>query len=358
MVNTKKSKKMSTMSKKYKGVKSLPKKPTLKSKLNSQLVVNSKSKKTRKQSKKIKVIIVERKLSDEYMKSKEGEYFDKKAYDMVVDCNADVYYYEEGKKKTLLKFRKNVIPEHLCKLGIVSLKEAAKKPHDNRGAAAGVLDDKKLPAYAQGKQLIGKSKFRATAYKSYLTGEIIQNSLGNLSQSNIIGYYDKRDRNFKDSPPCRLTAFSAQQVEKWNNVIPLIENIDKKFKQLIPKNHRIQYNQAHETDFVIGNTAFSTLTINYNWRTALHKDAGDLKEGFGNLVVLEEGDYEGGYTGFPQFKVAVDCRHGDFLAMDVHEWHCNTKIFPKSKDYTRLSLVAYLREKMINCKGMKLPKSN
>ncbi len=311
----------------------------------------------KKHSKKIKTIIVERQLTDEYMKNKEGEYFGETAYDTIVSRNCDVYYYEDGKKKTLLKFRKGVIPDRLCKLGIECLKEAAKKTHDNRGAAAGVLSEDKLPSYAKGSQLIGRGKFRARAYEAN-DGKIVNNSLGNLSQSNIIGYFDKRDRNFKDSPPCRLTAFSAQQFDKWESVIPLIESIDKQFKKLIPKNHRIQYKQAHETDFVISDTAFSTVTINYNWRTALHKDAGDLKDGFGNLVVLEEGEYKGGCTGFPQFKVGVDCRHGDFLAMDVHEWHCNTKIKPISKDYTRLSLVAYLREKMANCKGMKLPKPN
>ena len=32
----------------------------------------------------------------------------------------------------------------------------------------------------------------------------------------------------------------------------------------------------------------------------------------------------------------------------------NTKIKPITKDYTRLSIVAYLRDKMINCKGKKL----
>ncbi len=314
---------------------------------------SSKKQLRKKNSKKIKTIIVERKLSDEYMKEKEGEYFGKDAYDIIVNRNCDVYYFEDNKKKTLLKFRKKVIPDKLCKIGIECLKEAAKKTHDNRGAAAGVLDETKLPGYAKGNQLIGVGKFRAAAYKSAIDGKIVKNSLGNLSQSNIIGYFDKRDRNFKDSPPCRLTAFSAQQVEKWQKVIPLIQSIDKQFKKLIPKNHRIQYSQAHETDFVIKDTAFSTVTINYNWRTALHKDAGDLKEGFGNLVVLEEGKYNGGSTGFPQFKVGVDCRHGDFLAMDVHEWHCNTEIIPVSEDYTRLSLVAYLREKMVNCKGMK-----
>ena len=308
-------------------------------------------------SNKVKQIFVEKKFSDDYMKSKEGEYFDNKDYDNIIREDCDVYYYDEnGNKQTLMKFRKNVFPIKLCNIGIDCLKEAAKKTHDNRGAAAGVIDLKKMPSYANlASQLIGRNKFRVKAYRSRHTGKIVTNSLGNISQSNIIGYYDKRDRNLgPKAPPCRTTAFTSQQVEKWKNVLPLLHAIDRQFKRLIPKNHKIQYNRAHETDYVIGNTAFSTVTINHNWRTALHQDAGDLKEGFGNLVILQEGDYDGGYLGFPQFKVAVDPKHGDFLAMDVHHWHCNTKIVPKTKDYTRLSIVAYLRDKMINCKGKPL----
>ena len=90
---------------------------------------------------------------------------------------------------------------------------------------------------------------------------------------------------------------------------------------MIPSRHKIQHKRAHETPFVIDNTAFSTVTINYNWRTALHKDAGDLREGYGNLVVLEEGDYEGGSTGFPQFGICVDVREGDFWL-----WMCMSGI--------------------------------
>ncbi len=308
----------------------------------------------KKLRKRPKEIIVEKKLSDQFMKSKEGDYFDTKHYDKIVDHDCDCYYMDNGVKKLLFKFRKKVLDPELCQIGIANLKKAAMKTHDNRGAAAGRINLKKMPKYANtADQLIGRNKFRVLAYKSRYTGKIVKNSLGNISQSNIIGYFDKRDRNLGvNAPPCRTTAFTSQQVDKWEKVVPLIKDIDKQFKLLIPDKHRIQYDEAHKTDFVINDTAFSTVTINYNWRTALHKDAGDLKEGFGNLVVLEEGDYEGGCTGFPQFKVAIDVRHGDFLAMDVHEWHCNTKIKGKSKDFTRLSLVAYLREKMNKCAGM------
>ena len=68
--------------------------------------------------------------------------------------------------------------------------------------------------------------------------------------------------------------------------------------------------------------------------------------------MLEEGKYDGGFTGFPQFGFAVDVREGDFLAMNVHEWHGNTKIIPITKDHTRLSLVSYLRERMLRCSDM------
>ena len=59
---------------------------------------------------------------------------------------------------------------------------------------------------------------------------------------------------------------------------------------------------------------------------------------------------------------------GDFLATDVHEWHANTEFKPVNKNITgganendvlnnwhfnRLSVVCYLRDKMIQCKNMK-----
>ena len=313
-----------------------------------------------KKSNKVKVVIVKKVMSDDEIAKKEAHKFNfnhyKKHYG-VIDTNCDCYYLDDsGKRVLLLKLRKKVFSDELCKLGIKCLKKAAMKKHDNRGAAAGLLDLKLLPAYANDpKYFVKSSATRVDGYISKTTGKMVNNSLGNLSQSNIIGYFDRPDRNLgKGAPLCRTTAFSSQQVDKWNKVIPLIIAMDKQFKKLIPDRHKIQHKQAHETPYVIKDTAFSTVTINYNWRTSLHKDAGDLKEGYGNLVVLEEGKYNGGYTGFPQFGVCVDVRNGDFLAMDVHEWHCNTEIKPITKDYTRLSLVAYLREKMIRCKGMKL----
>jgi len=147
------------------------------------------------------------------------------------------------------------------------------------------------------------------------------------------------------------------------------------FERLIPDAHSKQLERANKRPHLkIPKTSFSTITINRNFRTALHKDAGDFRDGFGNLTVIERGKYHGGYTVFPQYGIGINLRNNDFCAMDVHQWHSNTPIYETEEDkkyndtlepdyndnpevgteglykkYTRLSFVCYLREKIVNC---------
>jgi hypothetical protein len=311
-------------------------------------------------SKKEKLIVPEL-YSEEYLQSKEGEKFPEDfgksaSYKHTIRSDTDVYGVDSnGKKRLLAKFRKSLIPLDVCETALVNLKKAAMRKNDNRGAAGGVLDRNKLPKYVKG--LAKAGKFRTVGYIN-ADGRLINSSLGNISQSNIIGFYDKADRNLgRGAPKCRLTAFTAKEVEKWDQCVPFFQHADACFQALVPDLHKSQWDRAHETEFVVPNTSFSTITINYNWRTALHKDDGDFKDGFGNLLILEEGKYEGGYLGFPRYGVCFDVRMGDFLAMDVHEWHCNTPIKGITDDFTRLSVVCYLREKMEKCKETTLAES-
>ena len=101
-------------------------------------------------------------------------------------------------------------------------------------------------------------------------------------------------------------------------------------------------------DFYIKGTVFTTITINKNFRTAIHTDKGDLKEVFGNLGVLQAGDYTGAYTILPKYGVGVDVRSCDIAFFDVHELHGNTEIKPIG-NAERISIVAYFREKMTEC---------
>ena len=356
----------------------------------SQLKRKNTNKNIKGNTKKIKKLKVKKILNDKEMKGKEGFFFSKKHFKTIINSDCDVFNGEN----LLLSFRKNVINKKICCQAWDALHKEAQKKHNNRGAAAGILDTSKLPGY------VNKTT-RSQKFRTYYTGKDgmeKKDHLSNSVSSGIIGYYDKPDRNdFKPSNinslsnkkkkqllkshlkkskkaskmPCRLTKFTKKETKKWKNSIPLIVEADKQFKKLVPDRHRAQLKQAKDTpDFQIENTAFSTVTLNYNFRTATHRDKGDLPEGFGNLLVLEKSEcdsknskkFKGGMLGFPQYGVAVDVRQGDFLAMDVHQWHCNTPLEHSKKtiekgDVGRLSIVCYLRKNMIKCKAQKGKKS-
>jgi hypothetical protein len=335
----------------------------------------------------ILVLTVKPKMSNEEIANLEGTYFNESDFDLIIKENADVFRIDErGNKHLLLKIRKNIIPKSICKTTFLALIDEAKKPHTNRGAAAGLLTMRKLPPYV--KEIVQKGRFRG----KYIGKDdrIRKDDISNLSRSSIIGYYDQIDRNYfrkkslknnsvsrndnlktlknnKNILPCRMTKFTKEQTDKWKSTFAFFKTIDKIFEKLTPEAHKKQKERASMTpDYQILDTAFSTATINYNWQTALHRDAGDFKDGFGNLVILEDPrttrmKWKGGFLGFPQYKIAVDVRNGDYLAMDVHQWHANTEIIPFNDSYNnlktriqlehaRLSIVSYLRKNMIKCK--------
>ena len=312
----------------------------------------------------VNILRLSKLLSDEYMSTREGNHFDIDSYHYILREDTDVYT-RDG--KLLLKFRKKVIDKSLTDQALKSFLSASKVLHPNRGAAAGILDRNKLPGYIG--ELVNQSKFR-TGYKSSITGIKSTQLSSNLSPSNIAGYYDRGDRNLPaPRPKCRLTAFNSKYPDLFENAIPFINRCDELFKLLVPDRYQAQHDRASlAPDWQIKDTAFSTLTLNYSWRTSLHRDKGDYKDGFGNLIVIEDetntNEYSGCYFGMPQYGVCVDARTGDFLAADVHEWHCNTPFIPreavvkgtnKMKNiindwyFQRMSIVLYLRNDMVKC---------
>jgi hypothetical protein len=169
--------------------------------------------------------------------------------------------------------------------------------------------------------------------------------------SNILGYFDKWSPSQKvlfhekglPDVSVRETRFTRDYPNEFQGTIPLIEQIDFYYKKLVPNKYKMQKAKAKETPFHNGNTAFTTITTNVNFQTAVHTDKGDDSQGFGNLVVIEYGKYTGGETCFPQYGIGVDCRTGDILLMDVQQAHGNLPIKLKSKEAKRLSVVCYLR---------------
>ena len=319
--------------------------------------------KTKSIKKSVRKVVVKELITDEEMSKKEGTHLTDEGM-KIFDEDVDVYVGD----KVLAKFRKNVIPKDVIDIGWEAFYETAATSR-NRGAAAGPIATKSL--YWKKRKPV-EIKGWSTRYMQ--DGKLSKMRVNNLVYSSVLGY-------FEETPfmklPCRLTSYTQRYFDNYQKGIPFIQFLSDCFKKLNPKEYEKQLARIKKNpSYRIGDTAFSSVTINRNFRTGLHKDAGDFQEGFGNLSVIERGQYSGGYTIFPQYGVGFNVRTGDYLAMDVHKFHCNTemteteaqktfnKTLPKihfderstgtlggEKNFTRISFVCYLREKLLDCKS-------
>jgi hypothetical protein len=264
----------------------------------------------------ITIYYVKKDISDEKMITYKNKHVSPTQIKLIINDDADVYTEDNN---LLLRFRKNKLPKKDTDDFYDNVIHFALTKTSNRGSASGskkknVKDNPKI-------------------------------------MTNIIGYFDKfspkqkflMKTQKKKILDVRETRFVADYPDKYKKIIPLIKEIDTLYEKYIPEKYSNQKRKANQTYFKIGDTSFTTVTTNVNFKTTIHKDKGDDIEGFGNLVVIEKGKYTGGETCFPQYGIGVNVRTGDVLFMDVHEWHGNLPIHLEDKDVKRLSIVCYLR---------------
>jgi hypothetical protein len=269
-------------------------------------------------------IIVKKAMTDAQAEVLKASFLSEDSYDILVQSDCDVY---DGAGALVAKFRKGVFPLDKLKLGYESFKDSIVLT-DGRGTASGGT----------------KKRVRADGSESNITvGEFVQSgNVGFMDQSAMIRY-------------CRKTAFAREYFDKFKAGIPFVEEVDKWYKELAPEHYAIQRKFADATNrnYVIADTAFTTVTVNKNFVTAVHQDAGDLPQGFGNLIIYREGNWSGSYFCLPQYRVAFDLHNTDILFVDVHRWHGNTPYinFHPDKGDLRIAFVLYYREYMIKCKS-------
>lgn len=160
---------------------------------------------------------------------------------------------------------------------------------------------------------------------------------------------------------CRLTAWTGTHMPEWQTLHPIFQRVAELQKRHVPERAAAQQAEADRTNpaWVVPGTPFSTITVNNTYPTGVHTDKGDLDAGFSTIAVLRRGDYTGGHLVFPEYRVAVDLKHGDLILMDAHQWHGNTALvcacgrepngFCQACGAERVSIVSYFRTKITEC---------
>lgn len=280
-------------------------------------------------------ISVEPRLTDNEVEALVGEHLNDSHYDTLVtgDCDVDT---PEG---PLLRYRTNVIPPGIVKTAYPAYLKAAKSgAATNRGTALG-NEYKGLRERADG---VTSNTVAVTLWKH---PEV------KMVGSAVIGYMDRSVR----WPYCRETAFNIQHPETFAQTIPYARACGQVFERTLPERWQMQMDKVRTShpDFCVSGTPFTTFTVNRNFSTAAHYDAGDLKEGFGVISVIRAGNYEGGYLVFPRYRVAVDLDNCAVLLANVHELHGNTPIRGMRGRYNRVAIVLYYRTRIAECGSAK-----
>jgi hypothetical protein len=266
-------------------------------------------------------ITAKRHLTEAQAESLKGTFLDETSYDTLIEQDCDAY---DTGGNLLFRFRKFALPIRIVQLGYESFKDSIELT-EGRGIASGS----------------SHKRIRSDGSVSNIT-------VGNKVFSGNVGYMDAGAMIHY----CRKTAFAKKYFEKFTEGIPFIKEVDKLYKELCPAHWEKQNAIARGTNrnYVIEDTTFTTVTVNRNFQTAVHKDAGDYPEGFGNLCVYTRGQYEGSYFCLPEYRIAINLQATDMLFVDVHKWHGNTPFKNCSEDFLRIAFVMYYREFMLTCK--------
>lgn len=239
----------------------------------------------------------------------------------IIREDTDAY---DAQGNLLLRFRKGVMPLDILKTGV-----------DNFRGSISLTESRGQTSGYSGKRI----RKDGSVSKITVGAKVLSGAVGMMDPVAMVPY-------------CRKTAFTAAYYGKYKAGIPFVKKVDELYEQLAPKHYAIQkeYAKATNPNWVIADTVFTTVTVNQDFRTAAHRDAGDLPQGFGNLIAYREGDWDGAYFMLPEFGVAVDLQNEDVLFVDVHKVHCNTEFTNwNPDDCLRISFVLYYREFMLKC---------
>ena len=168
----------------------------------------------------------------------------------------------------------------------------------------------------------------------------------NTCASNVVGALDRQ----AIIPWARLTSTTQKNWEGFTGEAPFFREVDALFKEHMPENHKFLYDRFQEVKdprFNLFDTAFTTVTINNNFRTAYHRDKMNCKGGIAVLSAVTQGTYDGFGLIFPQMRLAFDIRQGDFLCGDNQGYiHGQMPMENASPDAESIWFVFYSKERL------------
>ncbi|MGA8010942.1 MAG: hypothetical protein WB949_00760 [Candidatus Acidiferrales bacterium] len=155
------------------------------------------------------------------------------------------------------------------------------------------------------------------------------------ARQGIIGYLDR---------PCRRTTLTKRRPEMLNGSKRLTKLLDQLYARYLPTFYSIQRAEVEKVGpaWCLWATAFTTIYIAKNFRTAYHRDRGNLLGVMTALMPM--GKFTGGELVLPRWRIAIAFKPGDLLLFDPQEVHGNLPF-----EGERLSAAFYCARHIADC---------
>jgi hypothetical protein len=169
------------------------------------------------------------------------------------------------------------------------------------------------------------------------------------TQSSVFG---SLPRNPLRNDRCRYSKKTSEEKQNFVDAFAFGNYVGEVYKKYLPEAFKLNaeiIDASVEDSWRPTEMPFTTCNFNVNHAIKHHRDTGNFKGVFSNVLILKEG-VSGGRLVFPELRIAFEQSDGALGIFDGQKWmHGVTPIFQTEPQGYRASIVFYALEGMKKC---------
>ena len=151
---------------------------------------------------------------------------------------------------------------------------------------------------------------------------------------------------------CRFSNKTSEEKQNTNKLFTFQKTLCDIYKKHLPELYEYDLQQARNTvneDYRLIDSPYTTANINVNHAIKYHKDTGNIKDSFSNVLILKE-HCTGGELVLHDYRIALEQADGALCIFSGQkEIHGVMPIKPYKKDFYRASIVYYTLAQLEHC---------
>tara|TARA_R110000803_G_scaffold150054_1_gene215473 strand:- start:44 stop:877 length:834 start_codon:yes stop_codon:yes gene_type:complete len=151
---------------------------------------------------------------------------------------------------------------------------------------------------------------------------------------------------------CRFSNKTNEEKGNTNKLFTFQETLCGIYKKYLPELYEYDLNKTRsviDDDYRLIDTPYTTANINVNHAIKYHRDSGNIKNSFSNVLILKDG-CTGGELVLPDYRIALEQSDGALCIFSGQkEIHGVMPIKPYKEDFYRASIVYYTLAQLEHC---------